>query len=252
MKKMKVALIGLSFGGAFAEIYKAHPQVEELIVFDTNKELEATFRCRLGIQREYGSFEQAILADPQIDAVHLVTPIPLHEEQTIAVLEAGKHCACTVPMATSLVGLRRIVTAARRSGKNYMMMETTLYTYQFFYVRQLIESGELGRIQFLRGTHYQDMANWPDYWSGVTAHVLRHPCHRSASGSFPIPGKARGLLRQRDDGSRTTSALRQSLSCGKCAAGIRKWFKGRGDPIVVRNGPGIPGGIIRVWEQEKL
>ena len=166
MKKMKVALIGLSFGGAFAEIYKAHPQVEELIVFDTNKELEATFRCRLGIQREYGSFE-AILADPQIDAVHLVTPIPLHEEQTIAVLEAGKHCACTVPMATSLEGLRRIVTAARRSGKNYMMMETTLYTYQFFYVRQLIESGELGRIQFLRGTHYQDMANWPDYWMGL-------------------------------------------------------------------------------------
>lgn len=83
------------------------------------------------------------------------------------VLESGKHCACTVPMAISLDGIKRITEAKRKSGKNYMMMETTLYTYQFFYVRQMLESGELGNIQFLRGSHYQDMANWPDYWMGL-------------------------------------------------------------------------------------
>jgi len=70
-------------------------------------------------------------------------------------------------MATSLEDIRRIVDAKRKSGKNYMMMETTLYTYQFFYVKQLIESGELGKIQFMRGSHYQDMRNWPDYWMGL-------------------------------------------------------------------------------------
>ena len=48
-----------------------------------------------------------------------------------------------------------------------MMMETTLYTYQFFYVRQMIASGRLGRIQFLQGSHYQDMQAWPDYWMGL-------------------------------------------------------------------------------------
>ena len=69
-----------------------------------------------------------ILADKKIDAVHLVTPIPLHAEQTVKVLEAGKHCACTVPMATSLEDIRRITDAVRKSGKNYMMMETSLYT----------------------------------------------------------------------------------------------------------------------------
>ncbi len=55
-------------------------------------------------------------------------PIPLHEEQTVQVLEAGKHCACTVPMAISLEGIRRITEAVRKTGKKYMMMETTLYT----------------------------------------------------------------------------------------------------------------------------
>jgi predicted dehydrogenase len=48
-----------------------------------------------------------------------------------------------------------------------MMMETTLYTYQFFYVKNMIESGELGQIQFMRGSHYQDMSGWPDYWMGL-------------------------------------------------------------------------------------
>ena len=116
MKKVNVALVGLGFGGAFAEIYKAHPQVGELTVFDTDKALEAVFRQRLGIEREYVSFEE-VLADETVDAVHLVTPIPLHEEQSVAVLEAGKHCACTVPMAISLEGIRRITEAKRRSRK---------------------------------------------------------------------------------------------------------------------------------------
>ena len=70
-------------------------------------------------------------------------------------------------MATSLEDIQRITDAVRRSGKNYMMMETTLYTYQYFYVSDMIKNGELGKIQFLRGSHYQDMANWPSYWLGL-------------------------------------------------------------------------------------
>ena len=47
------------------------------------------------------------------------------------------------------------------------MMETTLYTYQFLYAKQLKEEGKFGKIQFLRGSHYQDMVNWPSYWLGL-------------------------------------------------------------------------------------
>jgi predicted dehydrogenase len=70
-------------------------------------------------------------------------------------------------MATSLEDLQRITDATRRSGKNYMMMETTLYTYQFFYVSEMLEKGEIGKIQFLRGSHYQAMEGWPSYWDGL-------------------------------------------------------------------------------------
>ena len=63
--------------------------------------------------REEFPLEKAreVLKDETIDAVHLVTPIPLHADQSVAVLESGKHCACTVPMATSLEDIRRIESA---------------------------------------------------------------------------------------------------------------------------------------------
>ena len=189
MKKLNVALAGLGFGGAFAGIYKEHPWVGELAVFDTNKELEKAFCENLGITKSYASFGE-ILSDPGIDAVHLVTPIPMHEEQSVAVLKSGKHCACTVPMAVTLGGIRRVVDAARKSGKNYMMMETTLYTYQFFYAQKMLRDGELGKIQFMRGSHYQDMSNWPDYWMGLP------PMHYATHAIAPMVALSGSRIRR--------------------------------------------------------
>ena len=165
-RKINVALVGLMFGGAFAKIYRDHPGVGEFGICDIDAGLMEKVAASTGVSKMYGSLDE-VLEDGSIDAVHLVTPIPLHEEQSIKVLESGKHCACTVPMAISLDGIRRITEAVRKSGKNFMMMETTLYTYQYFYVNELIRQGKIGKIQFLRGSHYQDMANWPDYWMGL-------------------------------------------------------------------------------------
>ncbi len=166
MKKINVAVAGLGFGGAFLPIYVDHPYVDKVGFFDPNEKVSARFHEMYPECTVYNSFEE-MLADPQLDAVHILSPIPLHADQTVAVLESGKHCACTVPMATSLEDIKRIIEAKKKSGKNYMMMETTLYTYQFFYINEMIEKGELGRIQFMRGSHYQDMAGWPKYWEGL-------------------------------------------------------------------------------------
>jgi len=48
-----------------------------------------------------------------------------------------------------------------------MMMETAVYTRQFLYALELKRGGRFGRIQFLRGAHYQDMECWPAYWAGL-------------------------------------------------------------------------------------
>ena len=165
-KKIKIALVGLGFGGSFLPIYTDHPDVAEVGIFDLNMELTRKFADTYHIQKVYHSFNE-ILSDESVDAVHLVTPIPEHAEQTVAVLQAGKHCACTVPMATSMEDVRRITQAVRSCGKNYMLMETTAYTYQLLYVKEMLKSGRMGKIQFMRGTHFQDMSGWPDYWMGL-------------------------------------------------------------------------------------
>ena len=131
-----------------------------------------------------------VLADDSIDAVHLVTPIPMHAEQTVAVLKAGKHCACTVPMATSIEDLNaRLWLRSEQSGKVYMGMETAVYTRRFLHVKEMIKNGEIGRIQFLRGAHYQDMEFWPPYWMGLP------PMHYATHAVSPV--LALGGIRRR-------------------------------------------------------
>jgi predicted dehydrogenase len=85
----------------------------------------------------------------------------------MAALQAGKHVACTVPMGTTIDELHELCQAQRRSGKVYMMMETVVYSREYLFAKELYDKGELGRIQFLRGSHQQDMDGWPDYWPGL-------------------------------------------------------------------------------------
>ena len=118
--------------------------------------------------------------DPNVDAVHINSPIADHAPQSIAALAAGKHVASTVPAATTVEECRQIVEGRRRSGKVYMMMETVVYSREFLFVKELYDRGELGRIQFLRGSHQQDMEGWPGYWEGFPPmHYATHcvsPC----------------------------------------------------------------------------
>jgi predicted dehydrogenase len=138
-----------------------------------------------GIGARYTKFED-VLADPKVDAIHINTPIPDHAPQSLAGLKAGKHVACTVPMATSIGECETLVETQRETGKLYMMMETVVYSREFLFVKQLYDSGELGRLQFLRGSHLQEMAGWPGYWEGLPP---MHYATHCVSPCLCLPGK---------------------------------------------------------------
>jgi hypothetical protein len=123
-----------------------------------------------------------LLKDPNIDAVHINSPIPNHAEQSLKALYAGKHVACTVPMATSIEDCMKIVKACKETGKKYMMMETVVFAREFLYVKELYEKGELGKVQFLKASHQQDMDGWPDYWPGLP------PMHYATHCVGPVAG----------------------------------------------------------------
>lgn len=164
--KMRIAVVGLGFGAEFAPIYASHPNVESVAICDANPKRLCETAARFKIERQFKNLDEVIASD-ELDAVHLFTGISDHARHSVAVLESGKHCACAVPMATTVADLKAIVAASRKHGRNYMMMETAVYARPFLYAMGLRDSGDFGRIQFLRGAHYQDMEGWPPYWAGL-------------------------------------------------------------------------------------
>ena len=178
-KKVRVAIIGLGFGAEFIPIYQKHPHAEMYAICQRTRKMLDAVGDAFGVAKRYTRYEE-VLADPNVDAVHINTPIPDHAPMSIAGLKAGKHVACTVPAATTAADCKKIVAAQRKARKNYMMMETVVYSREFLYVQELYRKGVLGRIQFLRGSHQQEMAGWPGYWEGLPPmHYATHcisPC----------------------------------------------------------------------------
>jgi predicted dehydrogenase len=164
--QVRIALVGLNFGARWISAYQQHPNVAAVALCDTNETTLHQVADSHGIEDRYTRLDD-ILESDKYDAVHLFTPIPLHAEQTIATLSASKHCACAIPMAVRLEDVRLLVETQRRSGKNYMLMETEAYSPTFMLAKTLYDAGKFGELQLLRGVHYQNMEGWPGYWMGL-------------------------------------------------------------------------------------
>ncbi|PKQ45595.1 Gfo/Idh/MocA family oxidoreductase [Confluentibacter flavum] len=165
-KKINVAIVGLGFGAEFIPIYQKHPNAVLYAICQRNEKKMNDIGDEFGIDVRYTDYDE-LLKDPNIDAVHINTPIPNHGEQSIKALKAGKHVACTVPMATTVDECRQIVELVKSTGLTYMMMETVVYAREFLFMKELYDKGELGKIQYLKASHQQDMDGWPNYWPGL-------------------------------------------------------------------------------------
>ena len=98
--KINIAIVGLGFGAEFIPIYQRHPHANMYAICQRNVEKLNAIGDAFGIEKRYADYDE-LLKDPQVDAVHINSPIPNHAEQSLKALYAGKHVACTVPMATS-------------------------------------------------------------------------------------------------------------------------------------------------------
>jgi predicted dehydrogenase len=181
MDKVKVAIVGLGFGAEFIPIYQKHPDAECYAICQRNENHLNEIGDQFGIDNRFTKFEDLLGID-ELDAIHVVSPIADHAWMSLASLNAGKHTACTVPMATTVKDCIAIAEARKKAGKVYMMMETAVYSREFLYAKELIDSGKLGKIQFLRGSHQQNMGlpGWPEYWYGFP------PMHYATHAVSPL------------------------------------------------------------------
>ncbi len=184
-KKINIAIVGLGFGAEFIPIYQKHPNANLVAISQRNEVKLHTLADAFNIKKRFTSYDE-LLEDPEIDAVHINTPIPDHGRQSIKALKAGKHVACTVPMATTVEECEEIVRLTQETGLTYMMMETVVYAREFLYMKELYENGELGKVQFLKASHQQDMDGWPNYWPGLP------PMHYATHCVGPVLALTRG------------------------------------------------------------
>jgi predicted dehydrogenase len=117
---------------------------------------------RLAIPRAHGSYE-ALLADPDVDAVYIPLPNHLHAEWTIAAARAGKHVLCEKPLAMTAADAERMAAAAAEAG--ILLMEAFMYRLHpsWVAVRELVRSGRIGRLSAIQ--------SWFSYFNDDPANI---------------------------------------------------------------------------------
>lgn len=114
-----------------------------------NEESARTVAQSLGIPRAYGSYE-ALLADPDIDAIYNPLPNHLHVPWTIRALEAGKHVLCEKPIALTAAEAEALLTARERTG--LIVAEAFMVRHAPWWqrVRAMVQEGRLGRVSAIQ------------------------------------------------------------------------------------------------------
>ncbi|MDQ0220481.1 Gfo/Idh/MocA family oxidoreductase [Peribacillus cavernae] len=150
MKKVKIAVIGCGSIAQHRHLpeYAAIESVEIVAVCDIVKE-RANEVAEKYNARAYTSYKD-LLADQEIDAVSVCTPNYLHASITVDALNAGKHVLCEKPMATSKTEAEAMITAASQNNKKLMIGHNQRFVSSHVQARELIESGEVGRIYSFR------------------------------------------------------------------------------------------------------
>ena len=139
--------IGIVGCGRIADLqcqgYLAHPEAEIRAVCD----VDAALACRRAeewkAERIYTDLD-AMLRDPEIDAVDILTPHHLHAAQAVAALEAGKAVSLQKPPTLSLAELDSVIEAARRTRSRLRVFENFMYYPPHQKARALIDEGAIG------------------------------------------------------------------------------------------------------------
>lgn len=165
MKKIAVALIGGGFmGKVHAENLRRLTNVEVVAVAGSSEEKAQSFAAGVGAARATGDY-RTLLADPRIDAIHVLTPNALHYPVCRAVLESGKHVLCEKPFTVSAAEARELVVLAKRTGLANCLQHNLRYYPVVQHARRIIEKGDLGEILVVQGTYSQDWLLYDTDWN---------------------------------------------------------------------------------------
>jgi predicted dehydrogenase len=201
---VNVGVVGLGYWGPnLARNFAASDGCELTWLCDGSEQIRAKLADAFPGVRSSGEIDE-LLADPELDAVVLATPVPTHAELAVRVLQAGKHCFVEKPLATTVADAQRAVDAAEKAGRILMVGHLLEYHPAVTHLKELLDTGELGSLYYVYGNRVnlgQLRAEENALWS-LGAHdvsvVLRligeEPVECSAHGESYVRGGVQDVV----------------------------------------------------------
>jgi UDP-N-acetyl-2-amino-2-deoxyglucuronate dehydrogenase len=148
MARLRFGLVGCGLRGVFdprsvAKTIMALPEAELVAVADTDAERARAAAEHLGLGTNHGDYPSLLRRD-DVEAVYVVTPNPVHAENAVAALEAGKPTLLVKPMGMTLADCDRVIRAAARAGRTLMIDSQLPFSPVAVKARALIRQGAIG------------------------------------------------------------------------------------------------------------
>ena len=146
---IRVGVAGLGYWGPnLARNFSGLPGCELTWCCDASEAARERYASSFPNARFTADLED-LLADPELDAVVLATPVPTHAPLAERVLRAGKHCFVEKPLAQSVVDAERAVAAAAESGRVLMVGHLLEYHPGVAKLKEILDAGELGDVRYV-------------------------------------------------------------------------------------------------------
>jgi phthalate 4,5-cis-dihydrodiol dehydrogenase len=155
-----LGIAGLGLAGAFMiRAAKAHPRFRLVAGADPLTRPREAFARDFGATT-YDNFSE-LCRDPNVHAVYIGTPHPLHADQAIEAMHFGKHVIVEKPLALTLGDCDRVIAAAEKSGVHLIVGHTHGFDVNIGLLRRLMRSGEFGRLGMIVAINYSDFLMRP-------------------------------------------------------------------------------------------
>jgi predicted dehydrogenase len=148
---VRVGVVGLGYWGPnLARNLAAIPGCQVAWLCDSSAQARERLAPFFPAAQLTGELEQ-LLADEELHAVVLATPVPTHAQLAVAVAHAGKHCFVEKPLATNAADAQRAVDAAAHAGKVLMVGHLLEYHPAVTRLKELIAGDQLGELYYIYG-----------------------------------------------------------------------------------------------------
>src|SRR6478609_15127 len=125
-------------------------------------EAAEAFAAEFAVDHSHGSYE-ALVADPDVDIVYISTPHPLHADNAVLALEAGKHVLVEKPFTLNAAEASRVRDVAAEKGLLAMEAMWTRYLPHMVRIRELLAEGALGDVRAVTADHTQSISTDPTH-----------------------------------------------------------------------------------------